>query len=160
MDAIVTTIGPGSFTGLRLAVSVAQGLAWANSLQTLGLNTLEVLAWDAVTHHNMDSVLVAIDARKSEAYWGVYQKCEKLGVIPVGDIQLSPPSAIKVSGVDGGIGTAFHAFAQLGEHLSLNNVLTPRWPKASCAAQLALLRESELSSPSELQPLYVRNDIL
>lgn len=75
LTGIVYTQGPGAFTGIRIGISVVQGLAMALNIPTLGVSSLHALAWQA-THSKLDTkprVLVAIDARMKQVYWGVYQ---------------------------------------------------------------------------------------
>jgi tRNA threonylcarbamoyladenosine biosynthesis protein TsaB len=74
LDAIVFGRGPGSFTGLRTACAVAQGLALGASIQVLPVDTLRVVAQEArlqgATQHN---ILAALDARMGEVYAGHYE---------------------------------------------------------------------------------------
>jgi tRNA threonylcarbamoyladenosine biosynthesis protein TsaB len=79
LDAIAVTVGPGAFTGVRLGIAVAQGLAFAANLNIIGIGTLETLAMAAVNQQASQNVLeevniaVAIDARMGEVYWGCFQ---------------------------------------------------------------------------------------
>lgn len=76
LQAIAFGAGPGSFTGLRIACSVAQGLAWASEIPLLPIGNLEALAFAAfeAAGDTPGPILVAIDARMEEAYWAVYQR--------------------------------------------------------------------------------------
>lgn len=75
LTGIVYTQGPGAFTGIRIGISVVQGLALALNIPTLGVSSLHALAWQAAqsTLDTQPRVLVAIDARMKQVYWGVYQ---------------------------------------------------------------------------------------
>lgn len=73
LDAIAFSSGPGSFTGIRLAAVVAQGIALAENLPLIPVSTLRALAQSAYAELAYDHVLVAVDARRAEIYWGVYQ---------------------------------------------------------------------------------------
>ncbi len=74
LHAIVYTKGPGAFTGLRTAVSVAQGFALAQSIPTLGFSTLQCLAQTArLQGHAHERVVCALDARMQQVYWGSYR---------------------------------------------------------------------------------------
>ena len=74
LHAIVYTKGPGAFTGLRTAVSVAQGFSLAQSIPTLGFSTLQCLAQTArLQGHTHERVVCALDARMQQVYWGSYR---------------------------------------------------------------------------------------
>jgi tRNA threonylcarbamoyladenosine biosynthesis protein TsaB len=74
LDAIVYTKGPGAFTGLRTAVSLAQGFSLAHGTPTLGFSTLQCLAQTArLLGHAQERVVCALDARMQQVYWGAYQ---------------------------------------------------------------------------------------
>lgn len=62
--------GPGAFTGARIAVGVTQGIAFAADLPVVPVSTLAALAQGC----DADRVLVAVDARMNEVYWGAYQR--------------------------------------------------------------------------------------
>lgn len=162
IDAIVVTIGPGSFTGIRLGVSIAQGLAYAQDIPIIPLTTLEVLAWEAALQPkcHSDTIVSAIDARKKEAYWAIYAPCSTLGVQLNGDIQLSCPQQVLLQDASIAIGTAFYAYSELKDAMGDKMVLSPRWPRAGFAAKLALHRKAQGKAADQIQPLYVRDDIL
>lgn len=65
---VVTSIGPGSFTGVRVGVATARGLALALRCPAIGISTLEALAYDARKAHPGRPVLSVIDARRDEFY--------------------------------------------------------------------------------------------
>ncbi|OUD12934.1 tRNA (adenosine(37)-N6)-threonylcarbamoyltransferase complex dimerization subunit type 1 TsaB [Thioflexithrix psekupsensis] len=69
--------GPGSFTGLRIACGVAQGIAYAVDLPLLAISDLAALAQAAHEQHHASHVVAALDARMSQIYWGAYQFDEK-----------------------------------------------------------------------------------
>jgi tRNA threonylcarbamoyladenosine biosynthesis protein TsaB len=73
LDAVAFGCGPGSFTGLRVAAAVTQGIAVAGDLPVLPVSTLAAIAQGAYRRHGETRVLAAIDARMQEVYWGVYR---------------------------------------------------------------------------------------
>lgn len=74
LDALAFTCGPGSFTGIRIGIGIAQGLALGASLPVLPISTLKTLAQGAWRMEQKAYVVSAIDARMSELYWGVFQR--------------------------------------------------------------------------------------
>lgn len=88
LDAVVVSMGPGSYTGLRIGVSVAKGLCYALEKPLIGVDTLEAMAFGASTLHNDLPVDVMycpmIDARRMEVYTALYDSQNK---------EFMPPSA-------------------------------------------------------------------
>jgi tRNA threonylcarbamoyladenosine biosynthesis protein TsaB len=73
VDAIAFGRGPGAFTGVRIAIGVVQGLAFALDRPVLPVSNLALLAQRAWREHGADQVAAAIDARMDEVYWGCYR---------------------------------------------------------------------------------------
>ncbi|RXT94462.1 tRNA (adenosine(37)-N6)-threonylcarbamoyltransferase complex dimerization subunit type 1 TsaB [Pseudomonas syringae] len=74
LDAIAFGRGPGAFTGVRIAIGVVQGLAFALERPVLPVSNLAVLAQRALREHGVSQVASAIDARMEEVYWGCYHE--------------------------------------------------------------------------------------
>ena len=74
LDGIAFGRGPGAFTGLRTASSVAQGLAFGAALPVLALDSLALVAEDAFAHHAVVDIWVAMDARMDEVYGAAYRR--------------------------------------------------------------------------------------
>lgn len=75
LDAIAMSIGPGSYTGLRIGLSEAKGLAYALNIPLIGIDTLQIMAVSVMFNHDIDpdSLFVPmIDARRMEVYTAVY----------------------------------------------------------------------------------------
>ena len=73
LDGLAFGCGPGSFTGLRIACGVAQGLALGADLPVLAISTLAALAQQAFRQHGRRQILSAFDARMAEVYWAAYR---------------------------------------------------------------------------------------
>lgn len=73
LDAIAFGCGPGSLTGIRVAASLAQGLAYAHALPVIPVSSLAAAAQAAYMQHGWQRLLVAVDARMNQIYWGGYQ---------------------------------------------------------------------------------------
>ncbi|QQQ51932.1 tRNA (adenosine(37)-N6)-threonylcarbamoyltransferase complex dimerization subunit type 1 TsaB [Pseudomonas syringae] len=76
LDAIAFGRGPGAFTGVRIAIGVVQGLAFALERPVLPVSNLAVLAQRAHREHGVSQVASAIDARMDEVYWGCYHETD------------------------------------------------------------------------------------
>lgn len=69
LEAIVTTLGPGAFTGLRIGLSVARSLGLALSIPVFGVSSLQAIAYDVVTEHRIDGRLkVLIESKRDDFY--------------------------------------------------------------------------------------------
>ena len=76
LDVLAFGRGPGSFTGLRIAAGVAQGIAFGADIPVTPVSSLAALAQGIYRERCTPHVLVAADARMSEVYWGIYQADE------------------------------------------------------------------------------------
>lgn len=112
LDALAFGRGPGSFTGVRIAASLAQGLAFAARLPVVPVSTLAALAQGAADAGH-PRVLAAIDARMGEVYWAGYAVGDDGLVARLGDERVCPPAAVPVPEGDGwfGVGTGWAAHA-------------------------------------------------
>jgi tRNA threonylcarbamoyladenosine biosynthesis protein TsaB len=112
LGAIVIGRGPGSFTGIRLAAAVAQGISLATRLGIVPVSSLAALAERARRLHGVSRSIVCVDARMGEVYWGVFDADER-GVTVISPESLSQPISIRApSGPDYAlIGNGFSAYA-------------------------------------------------
>jgi tRNA threonylcarbamoyladenosine biosynthesis protein TsaB len=139
LDGIGYGAGPGSFTGLRIACAVTQGLAFGADLPVVGVSTLESMAEQAGAEH----VLTVLDARMAEVYWAAYQRAGA-GWRSVVEPQLALPGSVSVPEGGGWVG-AGNGFVVLGE------VLRPR-----LAAQLARIDDTLMPDAAAMAPLAAR----
>lgn len=156
VDGIAFGAGPGSFTGLRVACGVAQGLAFARDLPLLGVGTLEAMALES----GFERVIVLLDARMGEVYVGFFEHGEQRGEIGVYSPQSIP---LPESGGWLACGNALAAYPLLRERLSS---CVDRWqpelmPSAAGVARIAASRflRGETIDPADAAPLYVRNKV-
>lgn len=74
LDALAFSRGPGSFTGVRIATGIIQGIALGADLPVVPVSTLAAIAQDFFDHHDGNVSYTAMDARMGEIFWGVYQR--------------------------------------------------------------------------------------
>jgi len=164
LDGIAFGAGPGSFTGLRIACGVAQGLALGANLPVLGIGTLEALVQTQATTKD-SKVIAALDARMGEIYHAAYTQSTE-GWQPLCEPTLClPQQAPQLSG-DGwvGCGSGFDKYGEaLGEryHGQISRVDAGIYPHAREIAQLAAPRFAKGLGidPADAAPLYIRNKV-
>lgn len=156
LDAIVFGRGPGSFTGLRTACAVAQGLAFGANVPVLGVETLLAVAEEARERAGVSQVVALLDARMEQVYSAAYE-CGPGGWTRRGPIALCAPGDVHVP--DGWV-LAGNAFAAHGERLPR----APRveaLPAAAALVRLApqLLAAGEAVGAAHALPLYIRDKV-
>lgn len=163
LDGIVFGLGPGAFTGVRIAFAVTQGLALALAIPVMGVSTLENMAWQ-VLKQNPDQeqlILIANDARMGEVYWAEF-KAHKGRLIRLHADRVSKPEAVNLKDFDTAAGSAFHDL--LREQIKDNetrpidaNIL----PDARALLEIAQSRfQSDQQNIADIQPLYVRDKVV
>jgi tRNA threonylcarbamoyladenosine biosynthesis protein TsaB len=154
LDAVAFGAGPGSFTGLRIACGLAQGLALGRGLPVIGISSLEAIAQES----GGERVVACIDARMREVYYSALEKraARWHEVIPAQCI--APEAAPRPAG-EGWIG-AGNGFAVYG-NLGLSKVLPEVHPTAIAVAQLAAprLEAGEGVDAALATPSYVRDKV-
>lgn len=159
-DAIAFGAGPGSFTGVRTACGVAQGLGFGLDRPVLAINTLEAMALACHEATGAIAVLPMLDARMGEVYWAQY--AFETGLVEVIAPRLSAPSKVLPTGVVGACGNALSAyaadFASSRFHTGGRADLMPH------AAQIAALGQDALDAGLQVaardaQPIYLRNNV-
>lgn len=95
LGAIAFGCGPGSFTGLRIAAAVTQGIAWARDIPVLGVSTLEIVAATAASRSRkpIAGIVTLLDARMGELYWNAFL-ARPNGLAAIGPDALAVPQAI------------------------------------------------------------------
>jgi len=154
LDAIVFGQGPGSFTGLRIACGIAQGLAFAAGLPLMGIPTLDAVAQQAAGH---EKVLVCLDARMQQVFSACYAGNTRLG-----QIEVQAPEELVLDGVDWyGVGSGFQAYAALSGQLgdALIGVDASLRPHAAAYLALAQTGRYPLLKAEQAELLYIRNKV-
>lgn len=161
-DAIAFGSGPGSFTGVRTACGVVQGMAFGADLPVIPVVTLLALAEAGRNNAGAVHVLAAMDARMGEVYWAQYRfdPVQQSWVTMV-EPALCVPALVVPPSVDGVrlIGNGFAAYA---DQFTFNVELAQSAvPEASAVARLAQIEfaAGRYYSADQAQPLYLRNKI-
>jgi tRNA threonylcarbamoyladenosine biosynthesis protein TsaB len=164
LDGIAASIGPGAFTGVRISVAVAQGLAFGAGLAVAPVSTLEALALQVLGGENRRAI-ACLDARMGEVYWGSFAADASQGLIATSAPAVGPPqSVLLAANVDAcGIGRGFSAYPALAglPGVSIDAQSSVALPNAREMARLGALRLGRGSAldPADLQPLYLRDKV-
>jgi tRNA threonylcarbamoyladenosine biosynthesis protein TsaB len=167
LDALAFGRGPGSFTGVRIGIGIAQGLGFGADLPMIGVSTLKAMAQGTYRKHGQQHVACAIDARMSEVYWGRYvrgengdwSETEPECVIPPQELNqlLTPSSSNWVSA-----GTGWQAYkeqlAELDLEVSQGDVLYPEAQDMAFLAQFEWQKGNTVSA-EEASPVYLRDKV-
>lgn len=152
--------GPGSFTGLRIACGVVQGMAYALDRKVAPVGTLEALAEQS----DADKVITALDARMGETYFAAWQREGQGWQAIVPPCLATPATLPKLDGNDWtGIGSAFDRHDYVRQHFAANirNVMSDRFPHARDIAAVALrifARDGAVTA-DQAMPLYIRDKV-
>jgi tRNA threonylcarbamoyladenosine biosynthesis protein TsaB len=167
IEVIAYGCGPGSFTGLRIAASAAQGLAFSNRLPVVAVSTLSVLAQTGLRQGAVaagDTVLCMLDARINEMYSAVYTYEGNMAMLRQGPWACAP-AELKPEGqgllVPLGNGCHFLDQFEASLRVRLHNQASDVLPAARDMVPLALekYRRGETLVARDVQPVYLRDKI-
>jgi tRNA threonylcarbamoyladenosine biosynthesis protein TsaB len=157
LDLLAVTVGPGSFTGIRVGLAAARGLALATGLPAVGVTAFAAIA-DAVEIGEIGeaAVVVAIDSRRAELFVQVFVggrsvPAPPLAVAPADLARLLPAGRLVVAG--DGAARAAAALIAAGRDVIVCGATSP---DARHVARVALRQASDGIAPAPLQPLYLR----
>ncbi|WP_446471288.1 tRNA (adenosine(37)-N6)-threonylcarbamoyltransferase complex dimerization subunit type 1 TsaB [Xenorhabdus stockiae] len=166
LDALAFGRGPGSFTGVRIGVGIAQGLALGAELPMIGVSSLKTMAQGVFRLKNISNVLVAIDARMGEVYWVQYTRDEQ--GIWSGDETESVLKPEQVQAIMSNLtgewaiaGTGWEAYPQLLEsHLTLipGDMALPH-AEDMLPLAVQMWKEGEATAVELAEPVYLRNEV-
>lgn len=153
LNRIAVTTGPGTFTGQRIGLAFARGLAVALRIPSVGLTTLEVIAAAARTESPGRPVLVASDARRGEAYVQAFA-ADGTALLPPALVALEAAADV-ARGCGAGLVLAGTAAAAIGGILgtAAHDIATADQPDAAFVALLGLIGPEPEGPPA---PLYLR----
>lgn len=165
LDAIAYGRGPGSLTGVRIACSIAQGLSFGANLPVIPISSLALLAQSAWFTHQSMTILVAMDARMQEVYFGNYiinsqYIAELQGQEKAIKIEPFSPSEWVLSSSGLGVGNAWSIYDPLRthyeQHLIKIDTDQPIEPHALAALGQHYFNQGQLNRPESALPLYLR----
>jgi tRNA threonylcarbamoyladenosine biosynthesis protein TsaB len=168
LDAIAFGRGPGAFTGLRLAASITQGLAYAASLPVIPVSDLRALAQQVMAPPpGAARVLVCHDARMGEVYWAGFERVEGHAREATPEAVSRPELMLDAARAWLGATPAWGAGSGFAQYPALAALAAPQlvvaaglWPRAQEIAMLAA--HDGLASalaPEQAVPVYVRNNV-
>ncbi|MBL1320670.1 MAG: tRNA (adenosine(37)-N6)-threonylcarbamoyltransferase complex dimerization subunit type 1 TsaB [Methylophaga sp.] len=165
IDVVAFGRGPGSFTGVRVGVGVAQGVAFARNIPVIPISSLSAVAQGAADELDIDNIAVAMDARMGEVYCASYQ-CVN-GIVQLVDTErVCPPEQFtpdtKYQWV--GIGTGWGVYDEILRQNFAGNLTqmhVEHYPKASSIIKLAQIEaEAGRLLPAEQAiPVYLRDNV-
>lgn len=167
LDALAFGRGPGSFTGVRIGIGIAQGLALGADLPMIGVSTLATMAQGAWRMTGATRVLAAIDARMGEVYWAEYTRDEQ-GVWHGEETEsVLKPDAVaerlkQLSGEWATVGTGWPAWPDMANDSGLllkdGQVLLPH-AEDMLPIACQLLEAGKTVAVEHAEPVYLRNEV-
>jgi len=163
LDAIALGRGPGAFTGVRLAIALAQGIALALDRPLVPVSTLQALALRAPAEAG--DILAAIDARMGEVYVARYRRIDGLPQLQDSERVCAPDAVLLPGGLQyHGVGTGFAAAEgaiATGLADQLASVDATALPRASDVLTLAVpaYARGEAIAPERVEPAYLRDNV-
>lgn len=161
LDAVVLGNGPGSFIGMRIGASVAQGICYAAGLKLVPVSSLAAVAAEAIDKHGAEHVLVAQDARLHEVYLGRYRR--DADGLPLATAEEAISGIGAIEGLEGPVvaaGAAWEKFPKLvaDNRDRISEILGVRVPRARYLLDYGarVFRAGEAISPDALLLSYIR----
>ncbi len=167
LNLIACGRGPGSFTGVRIGIGVAQGLSFGLGIKLLGISDLMILAQGCIRRSGADNIAVAIDARMGEVYFALFSNhdgaAELIGTEKVCSPAVASEEILLHFGQKSFIvaGTGFNAYDELKKLTEDYQpaVSSDMLPDAVDIPELAKKHIDEADEPENIIPAYLRNDV-
>lgn len=163
LDAIIYGCGPGSFTGIRIATSVAQGLGFAADKPVIPVSSMAAIAQSAYLEHHCMKQMVAIDARMGQVYWALYKIGQHDCVELIGQEVVCDPNEIPMPEDSGwsATGDGWDIYKQCLEKRSgvkPDAIYSLQLPSALALLYLgrAKFERGEWVTASKAEPVYLR----
>ena len=165
LDALAFGRGPGSFTGVRIATGMIQGLALGTGLRVAGISTLHAMAQQAFAETDKNVFACALDARMGEVYFAIYTRAEQ-GVTLLVEEQVCPPEhAVEllaaISEPYATLGTGWEAYEVLNALKGQDVEVTITLPAAEFMVPVAIddVQKGAVSDAATVKPVYLRDKV-
>lgn len=162
LDAIAFAQGPGSFTGVRIGIGVAQGLALGIDKPMIGVSTLMTLAQGAYRKTEAKKVIPAIDARMGEVYLGQYEYQNQNWQTIIPECVVKPENVInkiqKSHNDYYSAGTGWQTYPEMLTGTKPSEVFLPEAQDLVVIAHQKWLR-NEVVKVVDVEPTYLRNEV-
>lgn len=156
IDRIAVTVGPGTFTGTRIAIAAARALALASKTEVVTASSLSVIAQQVIRYpgevESAEAIAVAVDARRGQVYWQRFARTGGLDALCEPQLLTPEHAALECAGmayVIAGTGAEAVAGHDPGRHLVLSEITLPR------AEDLAAMAP-HMQAAASPKPLYLR----
>lgn len=174
IDVIAYGQGPGSFTGVRIGISIAQGLAFGLEKKMVGVSTLQAMAQEAFVTNQLEnkpceSVYAAIDARMGEVYFAHYINVDGLMVLQDQEVVIKPEalieklqtSAVQIQENSVLVGTGWAAYPILLTAYQASTVSEVLYPNATfmLKSAISLIADNCAVDPEKAIPVYLRDTV-
>lgn len=162
IDGIVFGQGPGAFTGVRIAMSIVQGLALALDVPVLAVSTMHNMAHQVMNMHPAKNIMIANDARMGEVYWATFHSQNndnnQIELIRTSEDALSAPEDLDCHAFDVCAGSAFKQMVTV-QHQAM--VLDKLLPDALTLLEIAQFGFFEKAlNIIDIKPSYIREKVV
>ena len=168
LDAIVLGNGPGSFIGMRIAASVAQGLAHGSGARIAPVSSLAAVAAEVLASSDATEVIVAQDAHMSEVYLGAFRRAADALPEPMFDERLhtqTPIDALDAEGANARVAAGFgwqrYPALFAANEDRIGNTSATLYPRARFLLPLGslLVESGNALAPQDVVPAYLRSKV-
>jgi tRNA threonylcarbamoyladenosine biosynthesis protein TsaB len=165
VDVVAYGRGPGSFTGVRIGISIAQGLAFGIEKPMVGVSTLQAMAQQAYAVEGVSNVYAAIDARMGEIYYAHYQLVGELMTLQAEEVVIKPVDllALELPIIENSVlvGTGWQAYPELLAYFNQATLLNIEFPSSRyMLTQVVNDVQAGLAvQPEHATPVYLRDKV-
>lgn len=167
LDYVACGKGPGSFTGVRIGVGVAQGLSFGLSVKIIPVSNLQILAQGCIRSYECNRIIVAADAKMGEVYLGIFENKNGIAEQLTEEVVCSPEKALEIIAQffndDNWLltGSGFNTYSEFKTLIEKNNVnlSADLLPNSLDMLPFAIQHIENAVSPELVVPTYLRNQV-